>query len=210
MALRMLALFFNPEFNLRHLLKHQLKTLLHYKNLYWGKRFTNNKVKFGDECTKFFHAMATISHRQNTISQILNEDGIWVQNDSGKEALHWCAFKNRLGFSTQVTMIFNLDTLVTPRDNLEALGPPSYREEIDTVVKRLPSYKAPGPDGFNGLFIKKCWNIIKSDFYQLCQDFFEGNTSLEGINNSFIVLIPKKNNLETVNDYRPISHESSP
>jgi hypothetical protein len=89
--------------------------------------------------------------------------------------------------------------------NLEALGAPIHREEIDTIVKRLPSDKAPGPDGFNGLFIKKCWNIIKNDFYQLCQDFFEENTSVEGINNSFIVLIPKKNNPETVNDYRPIS-----
>jgi hypothetical protein len=88
---------------------------------------------------------------------------------------------------------------------LEALGAPIHREEIDTIVKRLPSDKAPGPDGFNGLFIKKCWNIIKNDFYQLCQDFFEGNTSVEGIKNSFIVLIPKKNNPETVNDYRPIS-----
>jgi hypothetical protein len=49
--------------------------------------------------------------------------------------------------------------------NLEALGAPIHREEIDTIVKRLPSDKAPGPDGFNGLFIKKCWNIIKNDFY---------------------------------------------
>jgi hypothetical protein len=73
------------------------------------------------------------------------------------------------------------------------------------MVKRIPSDKAPGPDGFNGLFIKKCWNILRSDFYQLCQDFSEGNKGLEGINNSFIVLVPKKPNPETVNDYRPIS-----
>jgi hypothetical protein len=149
--------------------------------------------------------MATISHRQNTISQILNEGGIWVQDHSGKEALLWYAFKNRLGISTQVTMLFNLEYLITPRDNLEALGAPINREEIDTIVKRLPSDKAPGPDGFNGLFTKRCWNIIRNDFYQLCDDFFEGNTSLEGSNNSFIVLIPKKNSPESVNDYRPIS-----
>jgi hypothetical protein len=86
--------------------KHQLKTLLYYKNLYWRKRFTNNKVKFGHECTHFFHAMATISHRQNTISHILDEDGIWVQDHSGKEALLWSAFKNILGISTQVLMVY--------------------------------------------------------------------------------------------------------
>jgi hypothetical protein len=126
---------FNPEANLRILVKQQLKTLLHYKNLYWRNRYTNNKVKFCDECTKFFHAMATISHRQNTISQILNEDGIWVQDHSGKNALLWYAFKSRLGISTQVTMLFNVDYLITPRDNLEALGAPINREEIDTIVK---------------------------------------------------------------------------
>jgi hypothetical protein len=52
-------------------------------------------------------------------------------------------------------MLFNLNSLITPRDNLESLGAPIYREEIDTMVKRIPSDKAPGPDGFNGLFIKK-------------------------------------------------------
>jgi hypothetical protein len=41
---------------------------LRYKNIYRRKRFTNDKAKFGDECTKFFHAMATISYRKNTIS----------------------------------------------------------------------------------------------------------------------------------------------
>jgi hypothetical protein len=46
---------------------------------------------------------------------------------------------------------------------------------------------------------------MKNDFYKLCEDFFEGQGSLEGINNSYITLIPKKHNLETINDYKPIS-----
>jgi hypothetical protein len=37
----------------------------------------------------------------------------------------------------------------------------------------VPIDKAPGPDGFNGLFMKKCWDIIKVDFYKVCQDFFD-------------------------------------
>jgi hypothetical protein len=69
----------------------------------------------------------------------------------------------------------------------------------------MPVDKAPGPDGFNGLFFKKCWHIIKEDIYQLCNDFFSGSVNLQAINSSFITLIPKTGNPVTPNDFRPIS-----
>jgi len=53
--------------------------------------------------------------------------------------------------------------------------------------------------------MKKCWPLIKDDFYALCQDFFDCNINLESINSSFISLVPKISNPETVNDVRPIS-----
>jgi len=69
----------------------------------------------------------------------------------------------------------------------------------------MPVDKAPGPDGFNEMFLKKCWHIIKEDVYQLCNDFFSGTVSLQAINNSFITLVPKNSNPVTPNDFRPIS-----
>jgi hypothetical protein len=48
---------YNTESNLRRLVKKQLVTLLRYKNIYWKKRYTVNRIKLGDECTKFFHGM---------------------------------------------------------------------------------------------------------------------------------------------------------
>ena len=41
---------------------------------------------------------------------------------------------------------------------------PFTTEEIDEVVKHLPSDKSPRPDGFNTDFIKACWHIVKNDF----------------------------------------------
>ena len=82
---------------------------------------------------------------------------------------------------------------------------PFLKEEIDLIVKHLPSDKAPGPDDFNGLFLKKCWDIIKSDFYKLCEEFYNGELDLQSINNSYITLVPKISNPESINDYRPIS-----
>jgi hypothetical protein len=69
----------------------------------------------------------------------------------------------------------------------------------------MPSDKAPGPDGFNGVFFKKCWNIIKEDIYQLCFDFFNGRVELHAINSSFITLVPKVNSPTTVDEFIPIS-----
>jgi hypothetical protein len=67
-------------------------------------------------------------------------------------------------------MQFDLQTLVQPVD-LTSLDSPFSIEEIDVVVKELPLDKSPLSDGFNGMFIKRCWNIIKADFYNLIDAF---------------------------------------
>lgn len=61
--------------------------------------------------------------------------------------------------------------------------------ETDEVVKNLPSDTTPCPDGFNGAFIKACWN---TDLYKLIEDFYFGRINLQSGNASFITLIPKK------------------
>ena len=66
------------------------------------------------------------------------------------------------------------------------------KEEIEEVVKNLPSDKSPGPDGFNNEFIKACWDIIKEDIIELMMAFHAGTVNLESINTSYITLIPKK------------------
>ena len=102
-------------------------------------------------------------------------------------------------------MLFDLDRLINIDIDLSSLVAPINRAEIDKIIKLIPIDKAPGPDGFNGLFLKKYWPIIKESFYQLCDDFFSRTLDLESINYSFITLIPKVPNPEIVNDFRPIS-----
>jgi hypothetical protein len=101
-------------------------------------------------------------------------------------------------------MHFNLGSLVSSHD-LHQLDQPFTQEDIDMIMKHLPSDKAPGPYGFNGAFLKKCWPIIKQDVYQLCLEFFDSSGDIQCINNAFITLVLKVNNPSSVNDYRPIS-----
>lgn len=94
--------------------------------------------------------------------------------------------------------------MLTEHD-LDCIDSDFNQDETDMVIKTLPNNHAPGPDGFNGFFIKKCWNIMKGDFTKLMLDFCNLHTDISSINSSVIALIPKKENPEKVDDYRPIS-----
>lgn len=183
----------------------KLTELLEQQRIYWKQRGTIKWVKFGDEGTKFFHANATIKHNRNLITALKDEAGIPVTDHDLKAAILWESFKERLGKSDFQQMLFDLEQYIDPVDTLGDLDEPFAKEEIDEVIKHLPSDKSTGPDGFNTDFVKACWPIIKEDFYELCFAFQAGEITLQSINGSYISMIPKIDNPETVSDFRPIS-----
>jgi hypothetical protein len=195
---------YDTEANFRAILEAHVLHILQNQKTYWKQRYTVRWTKLGDECTKFFHATATERYRINTITSLDMEDGSVVTSHPEKAALLWEEFKKRLGDYIQTEMHFNLGSLVQYHD-LQQLGHHITHEEIDEIVKHLPSDKTPGPDGLNGAFLKKCWPIIKQDIYQLCWEFFHNSGDIQPINNASITLVPKVNNPSTVNEFRPIS-----
>ena len=79
-------------------------------------------------------------------------------------------------------------------------------EEIWQAIGELPKDKAPGPDGFTGLFFKMAWLVIKHDIMRA----FQAILALDGqsfylVNQAFMVLLRKKKDASSIGDYRPIS-----
>lgn len=193
------------EWNFKALIKEQLESLLSQQKTYWQQRGAIKRVKFGDECTAFFHANASIRHRNNTITMIKDDNGSEVTDHEAKANLLWNSYKIRLGISEFSQMYVNLDSLLQPAADLNLLDTPFTREEIDIVIAEHQNNKSPGPDGFNGEFLKKCWPIIQQDFYQLCEAFHNGELCLQSINGSYFTLVPKNDSPTLVGDFRPIS-----
>jgi hypothetical protein len=114
-------------------------------------------------------------------------------------------FREIMGVSKGINMCLDIVSLLPYVDGIETLTRPFEKEEMDKVIKYKSADKAPEPDGFNDLFLKKCWHIIVEDFYKLSHDFHARLISLESLNSSFITLVPKTNSPQTVNDYMLIS-----
>ncbi|RVW91131.1 hypothetical protein CK203_039967 [Vitis vinifera] len=58
--------------------------------------------------------------------------------------------------------------------------------------------KAPGPDGFTVAFWQSCWGFVKEEILAMFKEFHEQNTFLKSLNNTFLVLIPKKSGAEDI------------
>lgn len=158
------------EWALRNMTKRHLATMLERKRTYWRQRNIVRWAKFGDENTSFFQALATQNHRRNFIVFLCSPDNTLITDHDQKANLLYESFRDRLGISEFTGIIFDMASLLT-QHNLEGMDENFTNEEIDRVIKSLPNDHAPGPDGFNGLFIKKSWSLIKQDFLRLFSNF---------------------------------------
>jgi hypothetical protein len=75
---------------------------------------------------------------------------------------------------------------------------PFTEEEIWSTIKKLPSDKAPGPDGLIDRFYKVCWQIIKHDIMVVISAVWSRKMmGFSALNTAYITLLPKKRRCRT-------------
>ena len=106
-----------------------------------------------------------------------------------------------------------LQTYNLPRLNqeeIENMNRPTTSNEIETVIKSLPTNKSPGPDGFTGEFYHTFREELTSILLKLFQNIAEEGTLPNSFYEATITLIPKpdtkpdKGTTKNQN-YRPVS-----
>lgn len=78
-------------------------------------------------------------------------------------------------------------------------------EEFTIAMRHMHPDKAYGPDGLNPPFYQNFWNIIGKEVFECCRNWLQGNFFPADLNNTNVVLIPKKENACCLKDLRPIA-----
>jgi hypothetical protein len=102
-------------------------------------------------------------------------------------------FSAILGCHFERSCRFDLHTIGIPVSDLSVLELFFTEQEVREVVMELPNDKAPGTDGFTGLFYKLSWEIIKTDIKNAFHAFWsQDSRSFSHLNDAYMLLLKKR------------------
>ena len=123
-------------------------------------------MRLGDANTRFFHLHANIRRKKNFIGELHSNAGIALTH-TDKEEVAFQYFKNLLGSHSAREQALNWSFLGYEASDLSDLETPFSEDEINKVIRAIPSQKAPGPDGYIGLFYKNA-GVLLRQIWSIC------------------------------------------
>ncbi|GKU88289.1 hypothetical protein SLEP1_g2571 [Rubroshorea leprosula] len=162
-------------------------------------------MKEGDANTKFFHRCIKGRWRRNEINSLTVGGKVLQEVKELKDGVtdHFMNLFAEDGWKRPVLDGVGFKKL--SENDKDLLTEPFLESEVKEAVWNCDSTKAPGPDGFSFGFLKAEWEVIKGDILKFLADFHSNSRLVRGSNSSFLVLIPKKENPQGIDEYRPIS-----
>ncbi|XP_019149856.1 PREDICTED: uncharacterized protein LOC109146658 [Ipomoea nil] len=186
------------------LIEKDLSRLLTQEELYWRQRSKQLWLKEGDSNTKFFHKFATARKRANRLARITNSSGEWLEGSALNEEILRYYTHIFHSEATSVNFFQHVQRRVTGDMNASLLRPFTH-EEVKLALFDMAPDKAPGPDGMTPSFYQRFWPVVGHDLTSFVLSCLNRKNIPERLNDTTIVLIPKKKVPEKVGDLRPIA-----
>ena len=173
----------------------------------WRQMSREIWLKDGDRNTRFFHTATVVRNKRNHIGELLDGAGrvLTTRKDIGE---FLTAKYSELFTSSNPSFPSDLEGLITPviteEDNASLEEIPSA-DEVRKTVWAMNGAKAPGPDGLQGDFYKRFWDVVGESMVAFVQEFFTNGKLLKAMNFAHVVLIPKTGGADSFDKFRPIS-----
>lgn len=147
----------------------------------------------GDTNSKFFHASTSTWKKLNHISSLMSNAGFEVINHDGMCNIVKNYF-NKVFAESNISprIIMSLQhRIITKRKNNRLTSQLSF-EEFSIVVKQMHPDKSSGLDSLKTAFFKHFWGLLGEEIFKCCKGWLQNVSFLLGINDTNLVLIPKK------------------
>ncbi|KAA3474645.1 reverse transcriptase [Gossypium australe] len=187
-------------------IRDELESVLDHEDLLWRQKARCDWLQLGDRNTKFYHSCTIKRRKHNRIMTLRVDNGDWCsdQNILQNKAVEF--FQKLYGEAPNTPED-------TPNHGFPCIKPSEIRfletpisnEEIKKALFDMAPLKAPGSDGYHALFFQSQWDILGNDVCQWVKSVFDGKPIEPELNNTLLVLIPKKESPEDFSQFRPIS-----
>ncbi|XP_019180182.1 PREDICTED: uncharacterized protein LOC109175373 [Ipomoea nil] len=184
----------------------QLSRLEAQEDVYWRQRAKQHWLRGADANTKFYHRYVSSRKRKNFLNKLKGVDGNWVT----KGAMNTVVIDYFVDIfkSSNAPPHSNFFGTVLPRvseSHNESLLEPFVAEEVKRALFAMYPDKAPGLDGMNPGFYQHFWGVVGPEVTEFVLNCLNTGVFPEGLNDSNVVLIPKKKVPENPADLRPIA-----
>jgi mannosylglycoprotein endo-beta-mannosidase len=146
-------------------------------------------------------------HRKKRIQSLVQEEGL-IEGHEQLKSYITNYYKGLFGspeessFSLDESQIADIPQVSIEENDL--LMAPCSEDEINKAIFQMEHNKALGPDGFPAEFYQTFWETIKTDLLQIFSVLHAGQLELFRLNFGEVILLPKVNEAERIQQYRPI------
>src|SRR5438128_5636776 len=185
----------------------QIARLLREEELKWYQWSKAQFILEGDSNTRYFHNVVNGRHRKKLIHTLHQDEGTVEGHEQLKAYItkyYKCLFRapEEGNFALDESRTDDI-TQVSDEENA-FLTAPFTEAEVRKAIFQMEHNKAPGPDGFPAEFYQNFWDVIKTELLELFGDLHAGQLELFRLNFGEIILLPKINEAERIQQYRPI------
>ena len=185
----------------------QIASMLREEELKWYQHSNSQFILKGDSNTRYFHGVANGRHRKKIIHSLQQDKGT-IEGHEQLKSYITNYYKNLFGapeegnFSMDESRTDDIPQVSDAENSL--LTSPFSKEEVRKAVFLMKHNKALGSDGFPAEFYQNFWEVIKLDLLDLFGNLHVGQLELFRLNFGEIILLPKVNEAERIQQYRPI------
>jgi hypothetical protein len=188
-------------------LQEDLSDILKKEELMWFQRSRAKWLADGDRNTRYYHLKTINRRRKNNILMLRDGNGKWIDDVDELHDMVNNFYKDL--FSVQMNHIEWIPSIFTYPILDETLKSKLDAPIVDLEVKRalflMSPWKAPGPDGFPAGFYQKSWEVVGRSVCDFVRRVWLNPSEVSTVNQTDICLIPKIEQPEFVNQFRPIS-----